>query len=76
MPLYEYLCSDCGVKFDALRPMKDADAPINCKGCTSVNTKRALSVFFTSSEGREITPTNSGSGCAGCAGGTCSTCGH
>ncbi len=74
MPIYEYLCSDCGVKFDAFRSMKDADAPISCKNCLSKNTKRTLSVFFASSEGHSIA---SGSpGCSSCSGGNCSTCGH
>ncbi len=74
MPIYEYLCSDCGVKFDAFRSMKDADEPITCKNCLGKNTKRALSVFFASSEGRALTSKQKG--CSGCSGGSCSTCGH
>jgi len=73
MPIYEYLCSDCGVKFDVLRSMKDADAPIACKNCQGTNTKRALSVFFASSEGRSLTSDQSN--CSSCSGGNCSTCG-
>ena len=30
MPVYEYVCKNCGHKFDALRSMKEADAPIHC----------------------------------------------
>ncbi len=74
MPIYEYLCNDCGVKFDVFRSMKDADEPIACKNCHSENTRRALSVFFAGSEGRSLT-TGPG-GCASCSGGNCSTCGH
>jgi putative FmdB family regulatory protein len=74
MPLYEYVCKDCGHHFDTLRSMKDADKPIQCRSCQSQQTSRALSVFFASSEGRSVA--SSGSGCGGCSGGSCSSCGH
>lgn len=73
MPLYEYVCKDCGYHFDALRSMKDADKEILCRSCHSENTSRAISVFFASSEGRSVT--SSGGGCSGCAGGSCASCG-
>lgn len=73
MPLYEYVCKDCGVHFDVLRSMKDADKPIQCRECHSENITRALSVFYATSAGHSVT--SSGSGCAGCAGGSCSSCG-
>ncbi len=73
MPLYEYVCKDCGNHFDALRSMKDADKPIQCRSCHSEHTSRALSVFFASSEGRSVT--SSGGGCSGCGGGSCASCG-
>jgi putative FmdB family regulatory protein len=38
MPLYEYVCKDCGHHFDALRSMKDADKTINCRSCQSEQT--------------------------------------
>ena len=74
MPLYEYVCKDCGHHFDALRSMKDADKVIPCRSCHSEQTQRALSVFYASSEGRSVT--QSGSGCGGCSGGSCSSCSH
>jgi putative FmdB family regulatory protein len=75
MPIYEYVCLDCGAHFDALRSMRDADAPINCQDCESLHTQRAISVFFAQSGGR-IVAGNNNAGCAGCAGGSCSTCGN
>lgn len=74
MPIYEYTCKDCGIRFDALRSMKEADAPITCRNCLGRNTSRALSVFYASSEGRTVTAKSGG--CAGCSGGSCSTCRH
>jgi putative FmdB family regulatory protein len=74
MPIYEYVCDDCGAQYEALRAMKDADAPITCKNCESGHTKRAISAFFAQSGGRVIAG-NSG-GCSGCSAGSCSGCGH
>ncbi len=73
MPIYEYLCKDCGERFELLRSIKEADTPVSCKSCQSGNTQRALSVFFAQSGSQIIAGGNSG-GCAGCAGGSCSTC--
>ena len=74
MPLYEYYCSHCHTKFDALRPMSKADAPIKCEHCESKRTARVLSVFFaSSSSGGKPLEGTAGGGCA--CGGACS-CGH
>jgi putative FmdB family regulatory protein len=75
MPIYEYVCLDCGVRFDALRSIREADAPIQCSQCESDHTSRCLSVFFANSGGTAIAGTRGG-GCAGCGGGACSTCSH
>lgn len=73
MPIYEYVCQDCKYKFESMRAMKDADAPIACEQCHSVKTSRAISLFSAQSGGRVIAG-NSG-GCAGCSSGSCSSCG-
>ena len=73
MPLYEYYCSNCRTKFEALRPMSQADAPIECEHCDSKRTARVLAVaFFALSNGKPMEDA-SGGGCA--CGGACS-CGH
>jgi putative FmdB family regulatory protein len=72
MPVYEYECKDCGVKFDAMRSMKDADSPINCESCNSSETKRALSVCFSHSGEKEVS--SHSSSCGHCQGGSCSNC--
>jgi len=73
MPIYEYICKECGERFESLRSINDADSPIPCKSCHSAQTQRAISVFFAQS-GTQIIAGGSNSGCAGCSGGTCSTC--
>lgn len=74
MPIYEYLCYECGRSFETLRSIKDADAPIPCKYCQSQDTRRKLSVFYAQSDGRSVSGTT-GSSCGSCAGGSCGSCG-
>lgn len=75
MPIYEYICQECGARFDALRSMKEADAPISCQVCSSLHTQRAISVFNAQSGGR-IVAGGGHNGCASCSGGSCASCGH
>ncbi|MGB9672583.1 MAG: FmdB family zinc ribbon protein [Anaerolineales bacterium] len=74
MPIYEYICENCHQKFDSLRPIRDADAPISCKHCQSTQTHRVLSVFFAQSNGKTIAGGDMG-GCSTCRGGNCASCG-
>jgi putative FmdB family regulatory protein len=76
MPLYEYLCLDCKNRFDELRSMKDADATIPCKACSSEHTSRLISVFNAQSGGRVVAGSSAASGCAGCSSSSCAGCGH
>ncbi len=45
MPVYEYRCKSCESRFDALRPIAQADAPVPCPTCAATETMRLLSVF-------------------------------
>jgi len=74
MPIYEYICKDCGARFELLRSIKDADNSVQCSVCKSNQTNRAVSVFYAQS-GSQIIAGNSSGGCSGCAGGSCSSCG-
>ncbi len=76
MPIYEYVCLDCGTRFDSLRPMKDADAPIGCEQCNSEHTSRLLSVFFAQSSSGRIVAGGNGGACASCVSGSCASCGN
>ena len=76
MPIYEYLCDQCGKKFEALRSFSSADDPIDCEACHSAQTHRTVSASFAHSGGRVVAGGASSSACAGCSAGSCSTCGH
>lgn len=75
MPIYEYVCLDCGREFEVLRPMAQANAPQPCEHCGGAHTRRKLSLFFAESGGRAVAGTSTSS-CSSCSGGHCSTCGH
>lgn len=45
MPLYDYLCRQCGATFEKLRRMQDADEDLTCPRCESSNVERMLSTF-------------------------------
>ncbi|MBV8086355.1 MAG: zinc ribbon domain-containing protein [Chloroflexi bacterium] len=83
MPVYEYYCSACHTKFDALRSMALLNEPQACTACgASEHVNRTLTVFARMGggsgsgldlEGDSSVASSFGGGC-GC-GGACS-CGH
>ena len=70
MPVYEYVCPDCNVKFERLRPMSDGRVA-ECPTCNAPG-ERVLSVFaaFSTSAGGDVASL-AGAGCACAAGGAC-----
>ncbi len=70
MPIYEYVCPDCDVKFDRLQPAGSAHAL--CPRC-GMPSKKAISLFAafaTTDDGAASSVAGMG-GCPGCAGGAC-----
>ena len=45
MPMYEYRCRECGLRFEMLRRMADADRDLECADCRSAEVERLLSTF-------------------------------
>lgn len=43
MPIYEYLCQDCGLLSQKMRKMAERDNAFKCPECGSDNTKKAMS---------------------------------
>ncbi len=78
MAIYEYNCQNCGNQFQARRPMKDADAPIDCPSCGRGEAKRELSLFFAASNGGgALKGAGGGSSCSSCSSSSCASCsGH
>jgi putative FmdB family regulatory protein len=42
MPIYAYICLECGLKSEALRKMSESSSPYECPDCSSMNTKKAV----------------------------------
>ena len=77
MPIYEYACCDCGLKFELLRSFSQADEKTSCPHCHN-SAERKLSLFasFSRNDAGESTPVaGTGSSCASCGSTSCGTCG-
>lgn len=76
MPIYEYVCYDCGIKFELMRPISKSSERAACPRCHK-EARRAVSkcASFSKSESGASTPIG-GSSCSSCGGSSCSTCGH
>ncbi|HZK66847.1 MAG TPA: zinc ribbon domain-containing protein [Chloroflexota bacterium] len=75
MPIYEYVCPDCSIKFEKLVSLSRAHEHPPCPGCSGGNTQKQLSTFAAIRGGSDGgMTTSSGGGCAGCGGGNCGSC--
>ncbi|HHU51664.1 MAG TPA: zinc ribbon domain-containing protein [Firmicutes bacterium] len=75
MPIYEFICRDCGQKFEELCRLGTEQIP--CPACHSGETTRLISVCgfaVKSSDGSTCRSSASGGSCADCSGGSCSGC--
>lgn len=45
MPIYEYVCQDCGEKYEKLIRSLNAKVELICPECGSQHAEKALSVF-------------------------------
>ncbi|HUK99971.1 MAG TPA: FmdB family zinc ribbon protein [Nitrospirota bacterium] len=74
MPIYEYHCSACGTNFEKL--VFGTVLEVDCEKCGSKKTNKCMSRFgLGRSSGESLTgPSNSGTGCSGCASSSCAGC--
>ncbi|NLF50617.1 MAG: zinc ribbon domain-containing protein [Leptolinea sp.] len=76
MPIYEFECSDCRQTFEVRRCFSDAELPVKCVKCESLNTRRLLSKFYAKSTDNPSLSSAGHSGCGNCHGGSCGSCHH
>jgi putative FmdB family regulatory protein len=77
MPVYEYTCSDCQLKFELLRPVSKVNEGVHCPRCHK-SAERVFSTFasFSKSDSGLSTPVaGTGSSCSSCNTTGCSSCG-
>jgi putative FmdB family regulatory protein len=66
MPLYEYICSDCGQPFEKMMRFSEANQSPACPTCASSNTTKQLSLFASSGSSVNSTSASScGTGSSG-----------
>lgn len=78
MPIFEYLCKDCGRPFEKIVPRYDS--PADCTHCNSDNVEKQLSVFAVAGPSRDTVTTRgfasvSDSGCGRCGAAQPGSCG-
>ncbi|MBI4715726.1 MAG: zinc ribbon domain-containing protein [Nitrospirae bacterium] len=56
MPVYEFVCEECGARFEKL--VSQRDQPVSCIQCAGKRVKKQFSVFATggADAGRESVP--------------------
>jgi putative FmdB family regulatory protein len=81
MPIYEYICPKCHIRFEQLRSLSSAEEDADCPTCKS-RSGRAISKFVSRAKSDmgmlDHMPSGGGGGggsCGGCTSSNCSTCG-
>ncbi|MDD4939323.1 MAG: zinc ribbon domain-containing protein [Candidatus Omnitrophica bacterium] len=72
MPIYEYNCLKCNLRFEYL--VRSSSREIACPHCQSGQLKRLVSAFAFSSKDKQGNVASSSSGCGSCSSHNCSTC--
>jgi len=69
MPIFEYICNECGEEFEKL---VFGNQEIHCPQCNTKKVKKKFSVFCSSGTEKPLAGT---SGCTSCSKTSCSSCG-
>ena len=72
MPLYEYVCEECGADFEQL--IRGNNHQVTCPACESDHVRKKLSTFAFKGE-TTSSLTQSASSCSSCSTHSCSGCG-
>jgi putative FmdB family regulatory protein len=76
MPIYEYRCTDCDSKFDALIRTQEVTTDVTCDTCSSTNVRRLVSSFaMVGGFDDTFVSRDVGNSEGGCCGGSCG-CSH
>ena len=72
MPIFEYICQDCGRAFERIVPRYDS--PADCIHCNSKKVEKQLSVFAVAGPSNDSSAFPEG-GCGRCGAATPGSCG-
>ena len=73
MPIFEYICQDCGRDFERIVPRYDS--PADCPHCNSEKVEKQLSVFAVSGGSSSSEGDFSDAGCGRCGAASPGMCG-
>ncbi len=66
MPLYEYICTQCGTEFEKILPFSEANSKPECPTCQSRETLKRISLFASNGgDGNSSSSASSGCGSSG-----------
>ncbi len=79
MPIYEYICPKCHIRFEQLRSLSCCEKDAECPKCKAPSG-RAISKFVSRSKSDfgmldHMPSSGGGKSCSGCSSTNCSTCG-
>ena len=75
MPVYEYCCPGCNIKFELMRSFSQSGEGAPCPKCQN-KAPRAVSRFASFSKGDNgMSAPIGGSSCGGCSSSSCGSCG-
>jgi len=60
MPIYEYICKNCGEKFSLLKSVNESDSNVTCINCKHEGAERIISSFSTASSSTSCTTSSTG----------------
>ncbi|MEN6572215.1 MAG: zinc ribbon domain-containing protein [Anaerolineaceae bacterium] len=63
MPIYEYVCSDCGEEFEKRVSFSEADQKPVCPKCASLSTHKKISIVGSFGSSFAGAASSSGSSC-------------
>jgi len=75
MPVYEYCCSCCGLKFELRRSMSEVNEGASCPRCNN-EAGKVISNFaaFSKNFNGTLSRVGGGNQCEGCSADDCSNC--
>lgn len=71
MPIYEFICDECGAEFEEL--VRNGDKP-KCDACSSREVRRIFSKFAVHSSSANLGGKGADKSCSSCASSSCATC--
>jgi putative FmdB family regulatory protein len=74
MPIYDFICQNCGEKFDLLTQHNWRAAGAACPTCGSADLEKEVSRVGAFASGGKIQMMDQGHQCGSCHTGSCSTC--